>query len=133
MPFLQRTRRGAFLVNVGRGSVVVEEAVADALDAGQLGGYAADVFAMEVGRTSPETRVESDLMREDKPMAAVDDELVIASGQLILRPVIEEDAYPLANIMPIQWSGQHWARISHLLLNTTYEHPLAPYAPSGER
>jgi phosphonate dehydrogenase len=50
MPFLQRTRRGAFLVNVGRGSVVVEEAVADALDAGQLGGYAADVFAMEVGR-----------------------------------------------------------------------------------
>jgi RimJ/RimL family protein N-acetyltransferase len=31
-------------------------------------------------------------------MAAVDDELVIASGQLILRPVIEEDAYPLANI-----------------------------------
>lgn len=45
--FLHRMRRGAFLVNVGRGSVVVEEAVADALEAGQLGGYAADVFAME--------------------------------------------------------------------------------------
>jgi phosphonate dehydrogenase len=40
-------RSGAFLVNVGRGSVVSEEAVADALEAGHLGGYAADVFAME--------------------------------------------------------------------------------------
>ena len=37
----------AFLVNVGRGSVVDEEAVADALDEERLGGYAADVFAME--------------------------------------------------------------------------------------
>ena len=38
---------GAFLVNVGRGSVVDEEAVADALEENRLGGYAADVFAME--------------------------------------------------------------------------------------
>jgi len=38
---------GAYLVNIGRGSVVSEEAVAGALDAGRLGGYAADVFAME--------------------------------------------------------------------------------------
>jgi phosphonate dehydrogenase len=44
---LQRLRPGAFLVNVGRGSVVSEEAVADALEAGHLAGYAADVFAME--------------------------------------------------------------------------------------
>jgi phosphonate dehydrogenase len=44
---LRRARPGAFLVNVGRGSVVDEEAVADALADGRLGGYAADVFAME--------------------------------------------------------------------------------------
>lgn len=37
----------AFLVNVGRGSVVDEEAVARALAGGRLAGYAADVFAME--------------------------------------------------------------------------------------
>jgi phosphonate dehydrogenase len=37
----------AFLINVGRGSVVDEAAVAEALAAGKLAGYAADVFEME--------------------------------------------------------------------------------------
>ncbi|MGH3170600.1 MAG: NAD(P)-dependent oxidoreductase, partial [Trebonia sp.] len=44
---IRRMRPGAFVVNVGRGSVVDEDAIAGALDAGHLGGYAADVFAME--------------------------------------------------------------------------------------
>ena len=44
---LARLPAGACLVNVGRGSVVDEEAVADALEAGSLAGYAADVFSME--------------------------------------------------------------------------------------
>ena len=44
---LQQCRDGQLLVNVGRGSVVDEEAVVDALESGQLGGYAADVFACE--------------------------------------------------------------------------------------
>jgi phosphonate dehydrogenase len=35
------------LINVGRGSVVDETAVADALESDALGGYAADVFEME--------------------------------------------------------------------------------------
>lgn len=38
---------GALLVNIGRGSTVDEAAVAEALGCGRLGGYAADVFAME--------------------------------------------------------------------------------------
>ncbi|EON24956.1 D-3-phosphoglycerate dehydrogenase [Nocardioides sp. CF8] len=38
---------GAMLVNVGRGSVVHEEAVAEQLRSGRLGGYAADVFEFE--------------------------------------------------------------------------------------
>jgi phosphonate dehydrogenase len=37
----------AFLINVGRGSVVDEAAVAQALSSGKLAGYAADVFEME--------------------------------------------------------------------------------------
>lgn len=44
---LARARPGQWMVNVGRGSVVDEEAVADALEQGTLAGYAADVFAME--------------------------------------------------------------------------------------
>jgi phosphonate dehydrogenase len=39
--------RGALWVNVGRGSVVDENAMAEALQSGQAGGYAADVFAFE--------------------------------------------------------------------------------------
>lgn len=38
---------GALLVNPARGSLVDEEAVADALEAGHLAGYAADVFQCE--------------------------------------------------------------------------------------
>jgi phosphonate dehydrogenase len=38
---------GALVVNIGRGSTVDEAAIAEALQAGRLGGYAADVFAME--------------------------------------------------------------------------------------
>ncbi len=44
---IQRMKAGARLVNVSRGSVVDEGAVADALAAGHLAGYAADVFELE--------------------------------------------------------------------------------------
>jgi len=44
---LGRMRPGARLVNVGRGSVVDEAAVAQSLANGHLGGYAADVFELE--------------------------------------------------------------------------------------
>lgn len=38
---------GQLMINVGRGSVVNEQAVANALEQGRLAGYAADVFACE--------------------------------------------------------------------------------------
>jgi phosphonate dehydrogenase len=44
---LARLKPGCLLVNVSRGGVVDEEAVAGLLEQGSLGGYAADVFAME--------------------------------------------------------------------------------------
>jgi len=44
---LARLRPASYLINVGRGSVVDEHAILDALDNGRLAGYAADVFEME--------------------------------------------------------------------------------------
>jgi D-2-hydroxyacid dehydrogenase (NADP+) len=40
-------KRGAFLVNIGRGKLVVDEAIVDGLNSGQLGGAALDVFTHE--------------------------------------------------------------------------------------
>lgn len=44
---LARVKTGALLINTGRGQLVDEAAVADALMAGYLGGYAADVLCVE--------------------------------------------------------------------------------------
>ena len=54
---LQQVKPGCYLVNPARGSLVDEDAVADALDDGRLAGYAADTFEME------------DWARPDRPTA----------------------------------------------------------------
>ncbi|MBI3897656.1 MAG: hydroxyacid dehydrogenase [Gammaproteobacteria bacterium] len=54
---IAQMKPGAFLINACRGSVVDEQAVAEALANEQLGGYAADVFEME------------DWVRTDRPRA----------------------------------------------------------------
>jgi phosphonate dehydrogenase len=66
---------GALLINPARGSLVDEAAVADALETGRLGGYAADVFQCE------------DWARTDRP-AGIDGRLARAGARTVLTPHI---------------------------------------------
>jgi phosphonate dehydrogenase len=70
---LARMKPGAYLINVGRGSVVDEEAVADALEGGHLAGYAADVFEME------------DWLRPDRPQS-ISGRLLQLSARTLFTP-----------------------------------------------
>jgi phosphonate dehydrogenase len=70
-----RMRRGALLVNPARGSLVDEAAVADALESGHLGGYAADVFECE------------DWARPDRPLT-IDARLTAPGARTVLTPHI---------------------------------------------
>lgn len=69
---LARMRQGARLINVGRGAVVVERDLLDAIDSGHLGGAALDVFEREP-------------LPADSPLWAQDNVLVSphASGDLV--------------------------------------------------
>jgi phosphonate dehydrogenase len=68
-----KMRPGSFLVNVGRGSVVDEEALAQALASGRLAGYAADVFEME------------DWARSDRPKS-IHPALIAQAGKTLFTP-----------------------------------------------
>jgi phosphonate dehydrogenase len=70
---LARMKPGAYLVNPARGSLVDETAVAAALAAGRLAGYAADTFEME------------DWARPDRP-AAIAPELLSDRARTVLTP-----------------------------------------------
>ncbi|MGL5446931.1 MAG: phosphonate dehydrogenase [Rhabdaerophilum sp.] len=60
---IARMKPGALLINPARGSLVDETAVADALEAGHLGGYAADVFELEDwARADRPNRIEQRLL-----------------------------------------------------------------------
>lgn len=60
---LNLMKKGAYLVNIGRGSCVDERAVAKALAHGQLSGYAADVFAFEDwARSERSTNIPAELL-----------------------------------------------------------------------
>lgn len=72
---LARMKAGALLINPARGSLVDESAIADALESGHLGGYAADVFAFE------------DWARTDRPQR-IDERLRQPGARTVLTPHI---------------------------------------------
>lgn len=65
--FLERMKRGAYLVNPARGSLVDEAAVANALGRGDLAGYAADTFEMEEWHRPDRPRqIHPDILSSDR-------------------------------------------------------------------
>jgi phosphonate dehydrogenase len=68
-------KQGALLINPARGSLVDERAVADALDSGILGGYAADVFECE------------DWAKPDRPLQ-IEPRLTAPGARTVLTPHI---------------------------------------------
>ncbi len=50
---LAQCKRGACMINTGRGQCVVEQDVVDALKSGQLGGYATDVWSSDPPKDTP--------------------------------------------------------------------------------
>ena len=70
---IQMFKPGAYLVNVGRGSVVDEAAVAESLSTGMIAGYAADVFEFE------------DWGRHDRP-SVINPELLANSDKTLFTP-----------------------------------------------
>ena len=50
---INKMLNGVFIVNTGRGALVVEQDMAEALNSGKVGGYAADVFENEPPEDSP--------------------------------------------------------------------------------
>ncbi len=72
--FITRMKPGSYLINPARGSLVDEQAVAHALETGQLAGYGADTFEME------------DWAREDRPLAV--ETGLIESDKTVLTPHI---------------------------------------------
>lgn len=70
---LAKMKRGSYLINACRGSVVDELAVVDALASGRLAGYAADVFEME------------EWTRPDRP-ASIPQALIDNTAQTLFTP-----------------------------------------------
>ena len=58
-----KMKRGVYVVNAGRGSVVEEKVIAQALDEGRVAGYAADTFEMEdIARSDAPQYVNTNLL-----------------------------------------------------------------------
>lgn len=68
-PQFEQAKPGQQIVNVGRGSVVDESAVTQALKKGRIGGYAADVFACEDWQLTDRPRaISSELLAQKQTL-----------------------------------------------------------------
>jgi phosphonate dehydrogenase len=104
---------GALLINPARGSLVDEAAVADALETGRLGGYAADVFQCE------------DWARLDRP-AGIDGRLARAGARTVLTPHIGSAVAGVRRDIELSAARNILAVLSGQTPNEAVNRPLSP-------
>ena len=101
--FLRRMKGGAFLVNTARGELVVEDDLAEALQAGRPAGAALDTTREEPPRPgnpllerddvilTPHSGAQTDEARAAMGRAALDDLLAVLDGRVPRHPVVTPD------------------------------------------
>lgn len=84
---LSQMKRGAYLINTGRGECVVEEDIVEALRSGQLGGYATDVWYSDPPLNSPLINAPNTLLLPH--LGASTEENMIRIGEVVEK-IIQE-------------------------------------------
>ena len=81
-------RPDAFVINTGRGGLIDEDALADALDAGRLGGAGLDVFVAEPP-TGHERLLRSERAILSPHIAGLTEECTIRMGEVAARNIVD--------------------------------------------
>ncbi len=118
-PQLARMKRGAILLNVARGGVVAEAAVADALRSGHLAGAGVDVFEHEPPTDSPLLAAPNTLLTPHLGASTAEAQVAVA----------EEVADQVLDVLAGR--SARYAVNAPLLTPETAQ-ALAPYLPLGE-
>ncbi len=118
-PQLARMKRGAILLNVARGGVVDEAAVADALRSGHLAGAGVDVFEREPPTDSPLLTAPNTLLTPHLGASTAEAQVAVA----------EEVADQVLDVLAGR-SARY--AVNAPLLTAETAQALAPYLPLGE-
>ncbi len=84
---LSQMKKGAYLINTGRGECVVEEDIVAALQSGQLGGYATDVWYTDPPVNSPLINAPNTLLLPH--LGASTSENMIRIGEVVEKIILE--------------------------------------------
>ena len=84
---ISQMKKGAYLINTGRGECVVEEDIVAALQSGQLGGYATDVWYSDPPVNSPLINAPNTLLLPH--LGASTEENMIRIGEVVEKIILE--------------------------------------------